>query len=90
MLHGFGSFPGSPWSFRPSKSTGLEPMPLSSQASAFEVRGSSVANFANLQEAFRLPTSPISKLHAWTSQIILPECANKWGSGLGNLIRFQT
>jgi hypothetical protein len=31
MLHGFGSFPGSPWSLSTSKSTGLEPMPLSNQ-----------------------------------------------------------
>jgi hypothetical protein len=31
MLHGFGSFPGSPWSSSTSKSTGLEPMPLSNQ-----------------------------------------------------------
>jgi hypothetical protein len=31
MLHGFGSFPGSPWSLSTSKSTGPEPMPLSNQ-----------------------------------------------------------
>jgi hypothetical protein len=31
MLHGFGSFPGSPWSLSTSKSTGLEPMPLFNQ-----------------------------------------------------------
>jgi hypothetical protein len=34
MLHGFGSFPGSPWSLSTSKSTGLEPMPLSNQSCA--------------------------------------------------------
>jgi hypothetical protein len=34
MLHGFGSFPGSPWSLSTSKSTGLEPMPLSNQTYA--------------------------------------------------------
>src|SRR5208283_2331209 len=38
MLHGFGSFPGSPWSLSTSKSTGLEPMPLSNQTAAFAVR----------------------------------------------------
>ncbi|MGD1103918.1 MAG: hypothetical protein ABSA59_17855, partial [Terriglobia bacterium] len=32
MLHGFGSFPGSPWSLSTSKSTGLEPMPLFNQS----------------------------------------------------------
>jgi len=32
MLHGFGSSPGSPWSLSTSKSTGLEPMPLSNQS----------------------------------------------------------
>jgi hypothetical protein len=42
MLHGFGSFPGSPWSLSTSKSTGLEPMPLSNQTSAFEVCGPSL------------------------------------------------
>jgi hypothetical protein len=38
MLHGFGSFPGSPWSLSTSKSTGLEPMPLFNQTAAFAVR----------------------------------------------------
>jgi hypothetical protein len=33
MLHGFGSFPGSPWSLSTSKPTGLEPMPLFNQTS---------------------------------------------------------
>jgi len=39
MLHGFGSFPGSPWSLSTSKSTGLEPMPLSNQTCSSKVRG---------------------------------------------------
>jgi hypothetical protein len=43
MLHGFGSFPGSPWSLSTSKSTGLEPMPLSNQTADFAVRVLSLA-----------------------------------------------
>jgi len=34
MLHGFGSFPGSPLSLSTSKSTGLEPIPFSCQRQA--------------------------------------------------------
>jgi hypothetical protein len=44
-IHGFGSFPGKPWSFK-SKFTGeLEPTPLSNQTAGFAVRGASgIAN----------------------------------------------
>jgi len=51
MLHGFGSFPGSPWSLSTPKSTGLEPMPLSNQTPGFGVRGSYRTNVSNFKYA---------------------------------------